>query len=591
MKILWVMAAGLLLALAAFLLFRTKPASNGGAHLEEPASREPPTGAAGLAASVRALAYRYAGRGREAAGWGLRARVVDLGGMPRGVRALAVLGYASVAVLLAAVLLVDLFDGVMPSVRYEIAANELVLVPFPAMVVASLGFVVGWALLLTGASDCRRRVFLPMVGLFLLQMFLLSSAAATGSGTLVMRGLALALVAVPVGVHFFAPRLSHWRDFAVVEFLFWAAMIFVFVACAWAIGETRADVADALDTMFALLLLLSEPFWLLLALDVVDLAVDLSRPAVLRLGRSLSGRVLNALAVLALLAQPVFGLALVAVGEVWGEWILIAWVPLAVAALALARRWTVRTAATLMALVLVSLVFTLGVSLASVGNDFTGLALSATGLIPPAVLFAGLVAYDVFNFGARFASTDGRVMPRTGRTLMYFGTAVLVLSSTLLYLNIKPVVEGEYTNFLQEFVNDFFFVGTLFLGPPYLIWIAWKRRERLIGEAFAPLTHEQDQQATTEYRQDTSVHRRSSNTSRAGSSSRSRVHTPNFTAASWLAMGVVSALVALFFLPAVFGASAVFFGYLAKRQGSDIGGVAVMVVGVVCLMLGVVIEW
>ncbi len=43
MKILWVLAAGLLLVLTMFVLIRTEPASTSGAHPEEPASREPPT--------------------------------------------------------------------------------------------------------------------------------------------------------------------------------------------------------------------------------------------------------------------------------------------------------------------------------------------------------------------------------------------------------------------------------------------------------------------------------------------------------------------------------------------------------------------
>jgi uncharacterized Zn finger protein (UPF0148 family) len=43
MKILWVLAAGLLLVLTMFVLIRMEPAATSGAHPEGPASREPPT--------------------------------------------------------------------------------------------------------------------------------------------------------------------------------------------------------------------------------------------------------------------------------------------------------------------------------------------------------------------------------------------------------------------------------------------------------------------------------------------------------------------------------------------------------------------
>ena len=487
MKTLWVLAAGLLLALTAFLLVRTEPASNSGAHPEEPASREPPAWAADLARSVRVLPYRYASRGREAAGRALRARVIDLSGMPRGVRVLAVLGYASVATSLVAVLLIELFGGGMPSVRYYKYTDAHVLVPIPAMVVSSLACVLGWALLLTGASDCRRRVFLPTVGLFLLQLFLLlSSAAATGSGILVMWGLALPLVALPVGIHFFTPRLSHWRDFPVLEFCIWAAVASVFVACTWFLSETRADVAPALEAGFLPLFLLLIPFWILLALEVVDVTADLSRLAVSGLRRSLSERVLSVLAMPTLLAWPLLPVVLwVLTGDpLWSLGLLPSTLlVIAATVLLVSRRWTIRAAATLLALEFALFVTTPGILMAFGGNDLLSLTLSATGLIPPAVLFSGLVAYDVFNFGVRFASTDGHVMPRTGRTLMYFGVAMLVMSYALLDLNMK--CEGaSCSGDLSSFVTDLFAVSILYLGPPYLAWLTWKRRERLIGEAF-----------------------------------------------------------------------------------------------------------
>jgi hypothetical protein len=189
-----------------------------------------------------------------------------------------------------------------------------------------------------------------------------------------------------------------------------------------------------------------------------------------------------------LLIRPIVSFALILNdGGWWGVDLLVS-LALAVWALVLrvSRRLTVRMASILPALSLVLPVLILGWSQPFRETDLTTVVLSGAGVaanvLPAALLFVGLAAYDVLNFGADFANTDGRIMPRGGRVLMYFGTVLLVSSFILFILNARVVNTGQPDDSLELFIDMPFVVGILFLGLPYLVWIVLRRRGRLVSE-------------------------------------------------------------------------------------------------------------
>ena len=153
--------------------------------------------------------------------------------------------------------------------------------------------------------------------------------------------------------------------------------------------------------------------------------------------------------------------------------------------LLLAGRLTARAASLFLAISLILPVLTLGWSQPFRQTDLTTVALSAAGVaanvLPAAFIFVGLAAYDVLNFGVRYANVDGRVMPRGGRVLMYFGVVLLVTAFTMFYLNARVVSTRQPAGSLNLLIDMPFTVGILFLGVPYLAWIVWRRREKLIG--------------------------------------------------------------------------------------------------------------
>lgn len=110
-------------------------------------------------------------------------------------------------------------------------------------------------------------------------------------------------------------------------------------------------------------------------------------------------------------------------------------------ALRIRGRLSAPAASALLALSLVLPVLTLGWSQPFREADLTtavfAVAGATTGVLPATLLFVGLAAYDVLNFGARYANADGRVMPRGGRMLIYFGVILLVTGFTLFFLNAR----------------------------------------------------------------------------------------------------------------------------------------------------------
>jgi hypothetical protein len=412
-------------------------------------------------------------------------------------RLLILLGYAAIGALLLATLLLELLGDNLSSIYFEDPTVGPRRVTYAVVVIASLAFVMGWALVLTGASDCRRRVFLPVAGLFVANLLELVDLVGT-SVSFAMVGLVLLLVAVPAAAHLFTGRLRYWRDFALFEFCIWLAVGSTFIFFSWFLGAWKGAGANALSDALFLLVFISAPFYFLLGLDVVDLAVDVSRMAVLGLRRSLPGKALLILTLLVPLAQPVILVAFIsatrdkALYSVWHlpvDVVLLILGLLASSAvvvgilrLVLLRRWTVQAAAPLLTLSLASLLLVLGISLAYQGSSFIDLGLSLISVIPPAFLFVGLIAYDVLNFGARFANTEGRIMPRTGRALMYLGSVILVVGYSLFFMNVREVPFGETEAFTQRVVGSNVALGILFLGPLYLAWTAGKHQERLIGD-------------------------------------------------------------------------------------------------------------
>jgi hypothetical protein len=151
-------------------------------------------------------------------------------------------------------------------------------------------------------------------------------------------------------------------------------------------------------------------------------------------------------------------------------------------------RLTVRTASMLLAISIVLPVLTLGWSQPFRKADLTTVVLTLAGMsinvLPAALLFVGLATYDLLNFGVEFANTDGRIMPRGGRVLMYFGTVLLATSFTQFFFYARVVATGQPEGTLDLFIDIPFVVGILILGLPYLAWIVLRRRGRLTGDAY-----------------------------------------------------------------------------------------------------------
>ena len=163
-------------------------------------------------------------------------RVVDLRNLPWGLRLLAVLGYASVALMLAATLFLDLSGNRLQGVEFQSEALSATMrVPVLALVFSSLSLALGWTFVLTGASDCRRRVFLPVAALFLVQWVLFAPAEGALAPLIGLGG--MLLIGAVAWAHSFSRRSVLWSNLPLIEFAAWLALMLVAVAGLF-LGET-----------------------------------------------------------------------------------------------------------------------------------------------------------------------------------------------------------------------------------------------------------------------------------------------------------------------------------------------------------------
>jgi hypothetical protein len=416
----------------------------------------------------------------------LSERTVNLRELSWTLRLLTLLGYGSVIAMLGATLFLELFGARLASVTVEpeVLATA-VRIPILAMVLSSISFALGWAFVLTGATDCRLQVFLPIIALFAVQWVLYVGRGGAVTAFLGLGGLLL-LAAVTV-MYFFSSRLRHWRALPLVEYGAWLTLMLLVVAELF-LTNTRKAAALDLEDALSFPQYLSIPFWLLLGVEAVDGAATLVRNLILRLRRWLAEGRFKLVVLLVLLAHPIISVALILNDGGW--WIIDFFValllPLVALGLAVSARLTVGTASVLLALSLILPVLTLGWSQPFRKEDLTTVALSVAGvsanILPAALLFVGLAAWDVLNFGVRYVNTEGRIMPRSGRVLLYFGAVVLVTGFTMFYLNVRVVRTGQPLGDLELLIDMPFMLGILVLGLPYLAWMVWRRRGYLIGE-------------------------------------------------------------------------------------------------------------
>ena len=106
-----------------------------------------------------------------------------------------------------------------------------------------------------------------------------------------------------------------------------------------------------------------------------------------------------------------------------------------------------------------------------------------------------------------------------------------------------------------------------------------------IDENSAPLTEEKEKRAKKggeKMRDEVQA------TGMSGSSSVPLEQPTRGSAKLWITLGIVFAIIALVFAPPLFGGLGILFGYLARRRGSETGGVATMYISGTAMVVGMI---
>ena len=469
---------------------------------QAPAARAippPPLGPSGTSGQTGAAAGQHAGAALGAARSALIGKArgvveeirVDVRDLPGQTRFLTILGYAGILAVMVSALLIDAFGDRLPTTIYRYAGQTLA-TPVLEVWVAGLAFVIGWALLLTGATDFGWRLFVPTLLFFTWELLVLGAGDRGRPGVMAMlAGGIMLLVGSALVVQIGTRRRPHWRDYPLVEFVGWMVALGLFAAFA-ATAAPAEQAQTAIMGRVHVLAFVTLPLWLFLALEPARLGVDAGEWAANSLRARFSETILRRAAVLLIVVSTVPVVVIPALvtrgGPDWSAGSLIALVALApfvswpVVAFGWCawriarRRWSTPAAATGLTLTVAWWVLLATVVvITSTGHDLTTFALVSTGLLSPLVIYVVLLTHAVVTVGARLAASDGQTAPRPGRVLAFLGAAILILVAALSPAPRRIAGTGTEIGAGQMMVDSLFLLGTLGLCPWYLGRIAWRR--------------------------------------------------------------------------------------------------------------------
>lgn len=435
----------------------------------------------------------------------LRETLIDFSQLSLSLKILAWGGYAAVSLLLLMTLLFEIFGARLPMVHFTaFEGSELVSkhVPTLVMIVSSLGLTLAWAYIMTGATDCRRRIFLPVLAIFGAQLFFMipfsgldSDSFVSGLRVLPFCGTAPLLLLAVFGFYMRTHRKKAWRDYPLIEFVGWIIISLYYLMGLWLIAADRKNVAEALVASFHIMTFVALPWWFLNGLALIHAALGLGHSLTILLRRLIPNSLLRILVLFIVLVHPTVMLFTTAFNTSPGnpselfialftDAVLATPLILLMLGLMIARRWNTKNAVMLLTLSLALPFFSAGFVAAFSGRELLNpLEMTAEGAdsLAPTLVFVLLMAYNVLSLGSAFANKDGESAPRSGRVLLGLGAAILIISGTIFSVNIRDAA-GELDQSFRTAIDAFFTVGVFVLGIPYLVWTAWKRREILSGD-------------------------------------------------------------------------------------------------------------
>jgi hypothetical protein len=425
------------------------------------------------------------GRAWLAENW--RNTVIDVNQLPRQLRWLTIAGYGIVAVLLVLVIVLELIGAGLPQVVFAVRAfeGEDITGRVPYLVLGLFGVcnALGWAFILTGASDCRRRVFIPVVTVFVLQWLITISNVESEDRFFSLIDMPLfCLVLLFLLLFLFTRRLAIWSRYPLIEFGFWVTVMGMHMLMVGLSGESWAGTADSLLTVVTGLVLVAAPFWFWLGIDAADAVKEYAYSATHRLQLSLTPTQIRRIVPALMAVLVVAGVALVLINLPYLVVAVLVLPCLLIVSLLLfvMRRWTTTAAVRLFWVTIVVAIYSVFVILAIEGSDINEVVLGTAGLIPAPVIFTVLLLYDVMTFGTRAASQDTPMMPLSGRLLMYLGVVMLTVGFTVVMFNVRAAGSNELVGGFKSIIETTILLSLVVLGPLYLIRVFWQSRHDMV---------------------------------------------------------------------------------------------------------------
>ncbi len=406
--------------------------------------------------------------------WTIRNRLFDLGGLTPAARAASWFGYGSLLTLLGSMVGLEVIGVRLPTSGSAVAVETASRVPLQVVVIACVGFVAAWSLILTGALYARSGI--AVIGLIVFGIQIIAIGSRIVFASLLLIALAICLQVVIRA----KPAWRDWNKTPVASLLLWLLLLGGLVVLAWTAGPSVDGFTLSLGSVMSMANVLAIGLWLAMGCGAIITAVRLSVVVVGYLHRYVSRAWLGWLAIVGVCllgpVEMIFGIVERDPAWIIGGLISLSLIP-ALAILVLTRRWTSRRAAVMTGLCITIVVFTFGLSLALSDISRIGRGVQASGIFPPVLLFLALAADHLLRFGKPINRMVLRLGSQVAWVLIYLGVIVLVLAS-LLFLMYRPSsVNGRIGQPLPASLAGLTLAAMFISAPVYVVWVLCRRRE------------------------------------------------------------------------------------------------------------------
>jgi len=230
----------------------------------------------------------------------LQGEFIKFQGLSPQIKILTLIGYSLVFIFLFLTLIFEVFNNKLPLLSFSSQTYGLRYIPYIVLFTTAIGYIFGWAYILTGALNCHRKFFFLIMLVFALQLlFMIPSGIAL---LLWLVTTPLIIIGIPL-IYLFTYKKTFWYTQQIKIFFIWCFILFYYLMLFFLFNQ-KDTIAQNLEVAFESIKLLNTPIWIFSGLALIDLAVYITEKGMSYLSRILPQIALASLSVFVIFTKP-----------------------------------------------------------------------------------------------------------------------------------------------------------------------------------------------------------------------------------------------------------------------------------------------